>query len=99
MRNYFPERLIKLANCFPALANAPLTGPQMLWDWAQTGERQGSEFHAAVFILNIYNCVWAKPIGHSAEQWPPFDLFGAYAVWDSSDFEAFLAWTRKPWCV
>lgn len=87
MRTDFPEPLIQLAKCFPALVDAPMTDAPTLWEWAQKADPSG--LHAAVFILNIF----------SDTQWPRFDLFTAYAVWGNPDLEAFQAWARKPWCV
>lgn len=98
MRTDFPERLIKLAECFPALHEAPACGdPEKLWEWAQNVS--SGEFHAAVFILNVWNFIVAEPIGIARECWPRFDLFAAIGVWDGPNTEAFQAWARKPWCA
>lgn len=80
-----------------------MTDAEALWDWAMScAVEHGSmksQFHTAVFILNVWNCTPAVAIGDSPTPWPRFDLFGAWGFWETEDLEAFKAWASKPWCV
>lgn len=86
------DRIERLALSFPTLrwarGVAPFD-PNELDAWA-CGPASSGGFHAAAFILGVWN--------HYAD-WGcgKFDLFRAFDTWDREHREAFVAWAQDPW--
>ena len=65
--------------------------PEVLDAWACGPEPSSAGFHAACFVLNVWNM-------HAPWGCGRFDAVRAMAgVFDNEHREAFLAWAEDPW--
>jgi hypothetical protein len=86
------EQMSALALSFPSLREAPVEpwDPHKLEKWS-VGPAPGSgAFHAARFVLNVWN---------DSTEWAcgKFEFFEAFRSWDHNHKVAFLAWAGRPW--
>lgn len=87
------DELSLLAESFPTLRRAPGVRPfdaETLDAWASGPAPSSGAFHAAAFVLNIFNCRAPWAVGR-------FDVVAAMNVWDAAHRNAFLNWARAPW--
>jgi hypothetical protein len=97
--------MLGLTLSFPALADYP----HVTWDpdefvaWARAECHASSEWHAAVFVVAVWNVHLAREMSAPKGMRKPrangrgFDAIEALVKWDSHNREAFLAWARDPW--
>lgn len=64
--------------------------PEAFDEWACGPEPSSGGFHAARFVLNVWNMNVEWGCGK-------FDLMRAMNAWDREHREAFLAWADDPW--
>ena len=82
-----------LAESFPTLRGRPGVRP---WDparfdaWASGPAPSSGAFHAATFVLAVYNNEAPWRSGR-------FNVVAAMGVWDDEHRRAFVAWARDPW--
>lgn len=87
------DDLSALAESFPTLVRAPGVRPfdaEVLDLWASGPAPSSGAFHAAAFVLNIFNCRAPWAVGR-------FDVVAAMNVWDAAHRNAFLNWAKAPW--
>lgn len=87
------EKLTDLAKMFPTLQEADGVSPfdgEALDRWACNPSRGSGAFHAAQFVLAVFNMEAPWECGR-------FDLMKAMTTWDAEHREAFLTWARNPW--
>ncbi|MBX3468651.1 MAG: hypothetical protein KF878_17390 [Planctomycetes bacterium] len=87
------DDLSLLAESFPTLRRAPGVRPfdsEALDAWASGPAPSSGAFHAAAFVLNVFNCRAPWAVGR-------FDVVAAMSAWDAAHRQAFLAWARAPW--
>lgn len=96
------KAMSELANLFPTMRGVPGTDPWKVEDlikWLNTGAPTSGSWHAAMFLLGVWNPTtkWNQEgvrmrRGASGK----FDLFAAYSTWDHQHVQAFLEWVRYP---
>jgi hypothetical protein len=94
--------MTELANLFPTMRGVPGTNPwnvEQLIAWMNTGAPTSGSWHAAMFLLGVWNpsTKWNQEgvrmrKGASGK----FDLFAAYAVWDHNHIRAMQEWIAAP---
>jgi hypothetical protein len=92
----------QLANLFPTMRGVPGTNPwnvEKLIAWLNTGAPTSGSWHAAMFLLGVWNpsTKWNQEgvrmrKGASGK----FDLFAAYAAWDHKHIQAMQEWIAAP---
>lgn len=92
----------ELANLFPTMRGVPGTNPwnvEALIAWMNTGAPTTGSWHAAMFLLGVWNphTKWNQEglkmrKGASGK----FDLFAAMHGWDQQHIEAALEWINNP---
>lgn len=92
----------ELAKLFPTMRGVPGTDPwnvEKLIAWLNTGAPTSGSWHAAMFLLGVWNphTKWNKEgvkmrKGASGK----FDLFAAYGVWDEHHIQAMQEWLAVP---
>jgi hypothetical protein len=91
-----------LANLFPTMQGVPGTDPwnvEQLIAWMNTGAPTTGSWHAAMFLLGVWNphTKWNQEgvkmrKGSSGK----FDLFAAMHGWDQQHIEAAMVWINNP---
>lgn len=85
------QQMLDLAASFPTLHGVLTTwDPQRLDRWACGPEPGSGGFHAACFVLSVFNA-------QANWQCGAFDLHRALWSWDASHRAAFTAWVQAPW--
>ena len=92
----------ELANLFPTMRGVPGTNPwnvEALIAWMNTGAPTTGSWHAAMFLLGVWNphTKWNQEglkmrKGASGK----FDLFAAMQGWDQQHIDAAVEWIRNP---
>lgn len=87
------DDLTLLAESFPTLCRAPGVRPfdaEVLDTWASGPAPSSGAFHAARFVLAVFN-------NRAPWQCGRFDIVEAMWTWDAAHRQAFLGWARAPW--
>jgi hypothetical protein len=83
--------MLELAASFPSLRGVLTTwDPESLERWACGPVPGSGGFHAATFVLTLWNADAEWRCGR-------FDLHRALGAWDAQHRAAFLAWAQRPW--
>ena len=85
------QRILALSASFPTLHGVlDRWDPEVLDRWACGPVPGSGAFHAARFVLSVFNA-------DAPWQCGPFELHRALCAWDAAHRAAFLAWARAPW--
>jgi hypothetical protein len=94
--------MTQLAKLFPTMQGVPGTDPwnvERLIAWLNTGAPTSGSWHAAMFLLGVWNphTKWNQEgvkmrKGASGK----FDLFAAFAAWDQNHIQAMQEWIAAP---
>jgi hypothetical protein len=97
-----PQQMAALAQLFPTMRGVPGTDPwnvERLIAWLNTGAPTSGSWHAAMFLLGVWNphTKWNQQgvkmrKGASGK----FDLFAACAAWDHQHLQAMQEWIAAP---
>lgn len=85
------RQMLELATSFPTLRGVlGEWDPERLDQWACGPVPGSGAFHAARFVLSVWN---------SEADWQSggFDLHRALIAWDRNHREAFISWVEAPW--
>jgi hypothetical protein len=94
--------MTELANLFPTMRGVPGTDPwnvERLIAWLNTGAPTSGSWHAAMFLLGVWNphTKWNKEgVRMKKGATGKFDLFAACAVWDRQHLQAMQEWIATP---
>lgn len=87
----YEERIVRLAETFPTLEDAPLRpwDAERFEEWAMRQAGSGL-LHSARFVLKVWAIDHPWKVG-------PFDVFHAVFSWDERHRNAFANWAKAPW--
>ena len=98
----YRKAMSELAKLFPTMRGVPGTDPwnvEQLIGWLNTGAPTSGSWHAAMFLLGVWNpsTKWNQEgvrmrKGASGK----FDLFAAFACWDNNHIQAMQEWIANP---
>jgi len=105
-RDRWPENLnhamSELARLFPTMQGVPGTDPwdvHKLMGWMNTGAPTTGSWHAAMFLLGVWNphTKWNQEgVKMRKGANGKFDLFVAMQGWDQQHIDAAMEWIRNP---
>lgn len=94
------EKMKTLAESFPAFRDVFKDGwsVERLSQWWKSGAPTGGSRHAAMFLLQVWNCTttaaeWRK---YGFPGMEPFNVVRALGTWDNFYRAVFLRWCAEP---
>jgi hypothetical protein len=96
------QAMSELANLFPTMRGVPGTDPwnvQQLLAWMNTGAPTTGSWHAAMFLLGVWNphTKWNQEgVKMRKGATGKFDLFVAMQGWDQQHIDAAREWIANP---